>query len=177
MLRTKRRRRSGQALAEFALVLPVLALLLFGIVQFGITFGGYNALINSVREAARYGSVCVGSASSCGSATATYLGTKISQSGFGYAGLPTGQVQYQAYQEPPDTGLWNVRMQVTGCVNAQLFIPLIGNILNPTSPGVLPMRSVEIFRVEGMPAQNPTSDPDIPNGGTWGTSFTLNGGC
>jgi Flp pilus assembly protein TadG len=43
----------GQTMAEFALVLPVLVLLLFGIVQFGITFNHYVTLTDAVRAGAR----------------------------------------------------------------------------------------------------------------------------
>ena len=164
----------GQSLVEFALVLPILALLLFGVIQFGIIFGGYNSLINSVREAARYGSVCVGGPSTCGQATADYTGTKIQASGFAYASAANGQVEYQSYQEPATTGQWNIRMRVSGCVKTVLFIPLIGNIINPTLPSRFPMKSVETFRVEGNPSSAPVSG--IPSDGTWGSPYTFGGG-
>jgi hypothetical protein len=47
------RRRNGQALTEFALVAPILFLLLFGVLQLGLLFGAQNGLVNGVREAAR----------------------------------------------------------------------------------------------------------------------------
>ena len=47
---------SGQSLPEFALILPVFLLLVFGIIQFGLIGAGQNALVNGVREAARYAS-------------------------------------------------------------------------------------------------------------------------
>lgn len=47
----------GQSLAEFALVLPVLVLLLFGIIQFGITFNNYITLTDAVRAGARKAAV------------------------------------------------------------------------------------------------------------------------
>ena len=47
----------GQALVEFALVLPILALLLFAIVQFGIVFTQYLALTDAVRAGAREAAV------------------------------------------------------------------------------------------------------------------------
>jgi hypothetical protein len=40
-------------LVEFALVLPVMALLLFGIVEFGIAFNDYQSIRQGVREGAR----------------------------------------------------------------------------------------------------------------------------
>jgi Flp pilus assembly protein TadG len=46
-------RSDGQALVEFALVLPLLALLLFGVIQFGIVFNNYLDLTDAVRAGAR----------------------------------------------------------------------------------------------------------------------------
>ena len=47
----------GQALAEMALVLPILLTLLFGIIEFGRIFGSYMVISNLSREGARYGVV------------------------------------------------------------------------------------------------------------------------
>jgi Flp pilus assembly protein TadG len=47
----------GQALVEFALILPLFALLLFAIIQFGITFNHYLAVTDAVRAGARQGAV------------------------------------------------------------------------------------------------------------------------
>lgn len=47
----------GQDLAEFAVALPVLLLLLLGIIEFGILVYSYNAISNAAREGARYGIV------------------------------------------------------------------------------------------------------------------------
>jgi Flp pilus assembly protein TadG len=43
----------GQAMTELALILPVLALLLFGILQFGIVFHQYITVTDAVRAGAR----------------------------------------------------------------------------------------------------------------------------
>jgi Flp pilus assembly protein TadG len=47
----------GQALAELAIVLPVLAGLLLGIIQFGIAFNHYLSLTDAVRAGARTAAV------------------------------------------------------------------------------------------------------------------------
>jgi Flp pilus assembly protein TadG len=47
----------GQSMTEFALVLPILALLLFGVIQFGIVFNNYIQLTDAVRAGARKGAV------------------------------------------------------------------------------------------------------------------------
>lgn len=48
---------SGQSLVEFALVLPVLALLILGIVDFGMAFHGVVTVNTAAREGARQGVV------------------------------------------------------------------------------------------------------------------------
>jgi hypothetical protein len=47
----------GQSMTEFALVLPLMVMLLFGIIQFGITFNNYISLTDAVRAGARKGAV------------------------------------------------------------------------------------------------------------------------
>ena len=47
----------GQSMVEAAVVLPVLCMLLFAIVQFGITFNNYLTLTDSVRAGARRAAV------------------------------------------------------------------------------------------------------------------------
>jgi Flp pilus assembly protein TadG len=53
----RRKREQGQTMTEFALVLPLLALLLFGVIQFGIAFHQYVTLTDAVRAGARQGAV------------------------------------------------------------------------------------------------------------------------
>ena len=47
----------GQSMTEFALVLPLLVMLLFGVIQFGIAFNNYITLTDAVRAGARKGTV------------------------------------------------------------------------------------------------------------------------
>jgi Flp pilus assembly protein TadG len=47
----------GQTMVEFALVLPLLAMLLFGIIQFGIVFNNYLDLTDATRAGARKAAV------------------------------------------------------------------------------------------------------------------------
>ena len=48
------RGRKGQALAEFALILPVLFLLIAGIIEFGRAWNIKQAVTDAAREGARY---------------------------------------------------------------------------------------------------------------------------
>lgn len=50
----------GAAAVEFALVLPLLLLVLFGIIEFGFLLYNEQIIINASREGARYGIVSTG---------------------------------------------------------------------------------------------------------------------
>ncbi len=56
-MRRKLHNESGQTLVEFALVAPILFLILFGIIQFGIAFMHSVALTDAVRAGARKAAV------------------------------------------------------------------------------------------------------------------------
>ena len=47
----------GQALVEFAIILPVLLLILLGIIEFGLMLNSYLTIQNASREGARLGIV------------------------------------------------------------------------------------------------------------------------
>jgi Flp pilus assembly protein TadG len=55
--RFQSKNQQGQTMAEFSLVLPVLAILLFGVIQFGIVFNNYLAVTDAVRAGARQAAV------------------------------------------------------------------------------------------------------------------------
>jgi Flp pilus assembly protein TadG len=54
------RSESGQGIVEFALVLPLLLMLVLGIIQFGITFNNYLTLTDATRVGARKAAVSRG---------------------------------------------------------------------------------------------------------------------
>jgi Flp pilus assembly protein TadG len=54
---TKFRNERGQTMVEFALVLPILLVLLLGIFQFGVAFNNYVTLTDAVRAGARKAAV------------------------------------------------------------------------------------------------------------------------
>lgn len=65
------REQRGQEIIEFAFMLPLLALLLAGAIEYGRAFYEYNILSKSVRNAARYLSDAV--IASDGTVPATYV--------------------------------------------------------------------------------------------------------
>ena len=56
-LKRKMKNERGQTMTEFALILPILLVLLFGIVQFGVIFNNYVTLTDAARTASRKGAV------------------------------------------------------------------------------------------------------------------------
>lgn len=58
---SRKRNEHGAALVEFAILAPLLILLLFGIVEFGYTMGQLNDVRHGAREAARLAAVNAGS--------------------------------------------------------------------------------------------------------------------
>jgi Flp pilus assembly protein TadG len=65
------RNERGQAMTEFALVLPILALLIFGIIQFGIVFNNYLTVTDAARAGARSAIVALHAGASDGVAAGT----------------------------------------------------------------------------------------------------------
>jgi hypothetical protein len=53
ILRASRNRARGQSLVEFALILPILLILLLGILDFGRAISAYNSVSNGARSGAR----------------------------------------------------------------------------------------------------------------------------
>ena len=51
-----REKAAGQGMVEFAMILPLLLVLVFGIIEFGRLLFVYSAVLTASREAARYGS-------------------------------------------------------------------------------------------------------------------------
>lgn len=87
----------GASLVEFALLLPLLMLLLLGIIEFGYFFGEYNDVRHGAREGARLAAVNAGDNSALRSATCdamdltTSLAVQFSDSATGEIGT-TGTV-------------------------------------------------------------------------------------
>jgi Flp pilus assembly protein TadG len=72
---TRRPSERGQSLVEFALVLPVFMLLVFGILDGGRAIVAYNDVSQSARNVARVASVsCFDTATRCSSASGTPIG-------------------------------------------------------------------------------------------------------
>jgi Flp pilus assembly protein TadG len=60
------RHEHGQALLEFAMVIPLLALIVLGVVKFGALYTNYTQLIDTARSSARQFAIERGQADPCG---------------------------------------------------------------------------------------------------------------
>ena len=155
-------RRRGQALVEFALVLPVFLLIVFGIIDGGRLIFTYNTVSNAARNGAR---VAIVNQSTSGtdtcdttSATAWSVGCAVS-SGVGVSIVPADVVV--TYRNPTDTG--DCAPVSIGCIAVvtvtgrfQALTPIIGQLIGPTA--VSSTSKIPIERV----CSNPTAAP-LPN--------------
>ena len=57
MFKRRNKNEHGQAMVEFAVILPVLLLILFAILQFGVVFNNYIQVTAAAREGARKAAV------------------------------------------------------------------------------------------------------------------------
>jgi Flp pilus assembly protein TadG len=71
--KTRMKNERGQTMTEFALVLPILVVLLFGIIQFGIAFNNYVTLTDAIRAGARKAAVSRNASDPAGACKAAVL--------------------------------------------------------------------------------------------------------
>jgi Flp pilus assembly protein TadG len=144
----------GQALTEFALIAPVLFLVFFAIIQFGFLFGGQNALVNGVRDAARYASTYrvadAASAAKACSAVKSQLTNNLRSGLPGFAASRLHAAISYAWYANPD-GTYSIRVQVSARYDHPLFVPLVGNIVDGfdgANDGAFTIGASEQMRVE-----------------------------
>lgn len=125
----------GAAAVEFALILPVLLLLLLGIIQFGITFYQWIEMEHAAREGARWGSLGY---------TATDIRAKVKEAA---PGLSPALSDAQITVTP--TNPWDypgepVKVAITYDTPV---LPIIGPIIGQTGPSMR-LRATAVNRIE-----------------------------
>ena len=143
LARRTRSERHGQSLVEFALVVPILAVLLMSILQIGLLFFAQVGLTNAAREVARNASsIPIATKLDALAAASTYYGRLTnSSSGFlkrniGFysptalvtTGTPQTQVCYYSYTDSTTSTSIMARVRIE--YSHPLFIPLISQILD-----------------------------------------------
>jgi Flp pilus assembly protein TadG len=166
--RRRVRHQRGQALPEFALIAPVLFLILFAVIQFGFLLGGQIGFTNGVREAARY-------ASTVQTATAAQVKTELQTRalpkaipGFDAANFDAGAttVSYCAYTNPDHVAgthpSYSIKVRITAVYRHSLFMPLVDLVVDAID-GVSDHKLTATV-TEEMRVENPrlTSDGGLP---------------
>lgn len=170
----------GQGLAEFALVLPVLALVLLSILQIAVLLGTQIGLTNATREAARIASITATrgdlAAQTNGDAVLSRLRTVLLPTNvmtYSSGQVVTGvcpavgtpgagtRITYTAANDVSGTPAVFVRVDVV--YRHPLFIPLVGGILDGIDGVVgdgLSVGASEEFRVDNL--RFDTTPPGFP---------------
>ncbi len=149
--RTHRAER-GQGLVEFALILPLVVVMFFGIIQFGFLFGGQIALVNAVREATRYAST-----SPVNSDPTSQITNAVAREVPGYTGAATVAYSYCYYADPllsSGTQTYSTRIHVSVTYGHPLFVPLVGRLIDGIDGTVDNKFTVTVgedMRVESQP--------------------------
>jgi Flp pilus assembly protein TadG len=171
----RRRKERGQALVEFALVAPILFLLLFSVIQLGLLFGAQNGLVNGVRETARRAATYRVAATTFvdGALTASIcqavrdeLETQLSRAmpGFSWANISGGQVTYR-YDQNPDNATWFLAADVDVTYSHPLYVPLVSFFFDATDGTVdnsLALSAREQMRIENPPQTLTDTDEACP---------------
>jgi hypothetical protein len=135
------RRTNGQALVEFALVIPILLMLMMGIVDFGRLMFALVSISNATREASRYASVpgpdeenpqttnCDGIVSAARGSAFLFELDSVTVS------YERGESAYATCPSPPTPGDLQLRDRVVVSTTATIHIltPAINNIV-PSIP-------------------------------------------
>jgi len=127
------RQNRGQSVVEFALVLPLILLVLFGITEFGRAWMTMNILTSSAREGARIAAVTA--------PDIAVVNTRVTDVCTSAGVTPTSIVV-----TPPDPLDPSRRISVTVQCN---FVVIPGNILG-TFSGTIPLSATSVMRHESL---------------------------
>jgi hypothetical protein len=145
--RARRSERSGQSLAEFAIVFPVLFLIIAGIIQFGIIFWGQNTLNQVARDTGRWAATlqaCTPGAEASVVATANDVASASSLIGYSTAWTASDvTVSFSGSPCPPNDNTQVAWVTITIEHTVPIFFPLV--------PGNGQISSSTQFRMEPAP--------------------------
>lgn len=126
--RLVRTRSCGQALTEFALVVPLLLTFLLGIIQFGFLFGSHIGLTNATREIARYASTAIINQSTM---LTDQINTVMPRSVPAYdPAFATVTTSYCWYSDPGTPMTYSYRVMISATYRHPLWIPLVGELVD-----------------------------------------------
>ena len=123
-------RERGQSLLEFALILPVLLILLMGLLDLGRTFFAYVAVTDAAAEGATYGAV------HCAQGCEAQITARAQEATGGLITLEAEDIEIEPNPVDPTAG---ALITVTVTYDHRLVTPLFS--------GVLPLRAVVTERI------------------------------
>jgi len=164
----RRRRTSGQTLAEFAIVAPIFFLLLFSVVQFGLIMAAQNGLVDGVRDAARRAATYrINGASfdisvfpAICQAIDGDLETRLKSEVIGYAKVNRTRSIVYEWQQNPGSGEYFLVAHIKAWYRNPLYVPLVSYFLDSidtTVDGKLTLTAEEQMRVENPVLDDPGS--------------------
>lgn len=162
----RRRDERGAALVEFAIVFPLLALIVLGIVEFGSTYNNYEAVRQGVRDAARQAVVGdYGSSTSCGLTGLTTANTQTQElmcetkSSIGLGDNTRVKLLVLDSTTAPPYGAFVVCAQYPQPTSTYIIRQFLGGKM---------LHSQVEMRVEKSLSSPPVADAETaPSGGTW----------
>ena len=146
--RGSRRAGHGQALVEFALVFPIIALLAFGFIDVGRAVFSYNTLTNAARQAARVAAVnqvdpvagpwgCLANKPVQNPAAPEWTFRGCAMTAGGTVGVQPGDVTI-TYAAPPGSALECTNSLNVGCIATVTVVahyipitPVAGSVIGP----------------------------------------------
>ena len=156
-------RQRGQAMTEFALVAPLFFLLVFGVIQMGILFGGQIGLTNAAREVARYASTVPGGQSLATIQAQANPVLQRSIPAYNSGAVLVG-VSYCYYDNPTSPVTYSQKVIITIRYGHTLFVPLVGRFIDGfdgTPDGRYTTTAREEMKVESQPIKTLPASPTM----------------
>jgi Flp pilus assembly protein TadG len=140
----------GVAAAEFALIMPVLSILAFGIIEYSLFLYDQQLITNASREGARAGIVSSPSALTDDEITTVvdnYVDNKLIN--FNAVNSPTTTIQRESADGTTFVFGDDLTVIVTYTYEFLLFPALVTNLMGMTTDGTIDLVATSVMRMEG----------------------------
>jgi Flp pilus assembly protein TadG len=144
------KRQKGVAAVEFALILPVFSILVFGMIEYSLFLYDQQMITNASREGARAGIVSSPSALTDDEITTivdNYVGNKLVN--FGAVNSPTTTIQRESADGTTFVFGDDLTVIVTYTYEFLLFPALVTNLMGVTTDGTIDLVATAVMKMEG----------------------------
>ena len=149
----------GQALLEFALVAPIMVLILVGLVQMALIFQRQIGIENAIRDAARRAATFTTNSTNYTTRQTWVLNVLETETLPNAQGYQSGSLAGDSacYSDQTDaSGFTSVKLTLSVTYKHALFLPIISGILSSESPPVLRVTTSSTFTVQNDATGNAT---------------------